>query len=186
MRNPNDGVDARYKRLGLSIDKGNRYKQQLVTRGLVFPDRVKVGRTYRVVLRVADDARRKFGFDHTKNLNQASFVHEYWKHFYGQRYREAGYQVCFEAPRKRGRVDVLAQRAAESVAIEVETGKSDVVWNVKQNLLEGFSRLIVVATDESARSKVERQLARAGLILPGRIEVVVADELDTFHGVSHP
>jgi len=81
-----------------------------------------------------------------------------------------------EAPRKHGRTDVLAQRASESVAIEVETGKSDAVWNVKQDLSEGFGRVIVVATDEAGLRKTERELARAGLILPGRVKLVLRNE----------
>ena len=72
-------------------------------------------------------------------------------------------------------MDVLARRASESVAIDIETGKSDPVWNVKQDLLEGSGCVMVVATDESALRKIERQLATAGLIVPGRVEVVLRD-----------
>ena len=50
--------------------------------------------------------------------------------------------------RKQGYVDVLARKGAESFAIDVETGKSDVVWNVRQDLISQFTRVIVVATDE--------------------------------------
>ncbi len=72
---------------------------------------------------------------------------------------------------------VLATKASESVAIEIETGKSDVVSNVKNCLLSGFARIIVVATNQTALAKIERQLAQAGLFIPRRIRLVLRDEL---------
>ncbi len=81
-----------------------------------------------------------------------------------------------EAPRGTGRVDVLAVKASESIAVEIETGKSDAVWNVRKNLKSGFGRVLVVATDEAALRTVQRQLARAGLLIPTRVDVVLRDE----------
>ena len=49
------------------------------------------------------------------------------------------------------------------------------VWNVKQDLLSRFSTVLVVATDEGALEKVERQLAKAGLIIPKKINIVLRD-----------
>lgn len=58
-------------------------------------------------------------------------------------------------------------------AIEIETGKSDFVRNVKQDLLSGFDKVLVVATDKKALGKVEKDLAREGLIGFWRVEVVL-------------
>ena len=106
-------------------------------------------------------------------------MHEYWKRHYARLFGAAGYSVELEAPRPAatGRVDVLATNASERVGIEVETGKSDVVWNVKQDLLAGFDRVIVVATDESALAKIERQLAYHGLLIPRRVVISLRDGL---------
>lgn len=100
-------------------------------------------------------------------------------------HNKQGYQVEIEASRdpndaKQGRVDVLAtktaKRASESArfAIEIETGKSDVVANVKRDLLTGFERVLVVATDEKAMKQVDRQLCGEGLFIPGRVDVELA------------
>ncbi len=59
----------------------------------------------------------------------------------------------------------------ENLTVEVESRKSDVVKNVRQDLRAGFNKILVVATDEAAMEKVERQLARAGLIVPGRVRM---------------
>ncbi len=127
------------------------------------------------MLRVSAEARRIFRLYDGGKMH-GSPIHEFWKHYYGRLYKERGYKVQLEAPRKNGHVDVLAQRASEGVAIEVETGKSDVVHNVRQDFLEGFHKIVVVATDEPALRTVESQLAKAGLILPGRIKVVLRNE----------
>ncbi len=49
----------------------------------------------------------------------------------------------------------MAQRTSQSVAVEIDTGKSDVVWNVKQDLLSRFDTLLIVATDEDALRKLD-------------------------------
>jgi predicted RecB family endonuclease len=76
-----------------------------------------------------------------------------------------------------GNMDISATRGSENVAIEIETGKSDVVSNVKRNLLSGFQKVIVVATDRQALKKVERQLAKESLLIPERVEVVPGDSI---------
>ncbi|GAG04934.1 unnamed protein product, partial [marine sediment metagenome] len=176
LKHPDDGVKERYKRLDLSAGSGNRLKEQLLDQGWLEDQVVELGRTRKVLLRLAKEGKLALGLDAT-NPERASLVHEYWKRFYAQRFQEQGYAVRLEAPRKSGTVDVLAVKNGESVAVEIETGKSDFVRNVKQDLLSGFDKILVVATDEKALGKVERELARAGMIIPDRIEVVLRDRL---------
>lgn len=174
MLHENDGVDVRYKRLVFSADRGNRIKRWLVNQAVLEEQQVKIGRTHRILLRVTYEARRQLGLNASK-LDRGSIAHEYWKRYYAQLFKEEGYHVQLEAPRLDGRVDVLARKDNESVAIEVETGKSDVVKNVKQDLRARFTRVLVVATDENAMRKVEEQLGRAGLMIPGRVEIVLRE-----------
>ena len=173
---PQDGVDARYKRLEISADKGNRWKEQLVQNSLVRQERVKTNRTHRLFLRLTNEARllmtpRK-GHD-----PQASFMHEYWKRRLAYHFEQQGYKVTLEASRARGggNMDISATRGPESLAVEIETGKSNVVWNVKRDLLCGVRKVIVVATDSQALAKVERLLAKEGLLIPERVEIVLRD-----------
>lgn len=175
-QHPLDGVDARYKRLGVSAERGNRWKGQLIENGLVRSTKTKTNRTYRVVLRLTHEARLLMtprpGHD-----PQASFAHEYWKGRVADQFERRGYAVKLEAPRQKagGKMDISARRGSENVAIEIETSKSDVVSNVRRDLLCRVQRVIVVATDEAAIEKIERQLAEAGLIVPGRLDIVLQD-----------
>ena len=117
-------------------------------------------------------------------VSRESLAHEYWKRYYAHVFQEKGYQVTLEAPRRHGRADILAVksaengvRAGESIAIEVETGKSDVVWNVKQDLLMGLC-VMVVAVDDRVFKRVELELGRMGLLIPERVRVIQAGEAD--------
>lgn len=172
---PDDGVKIRYKRLELSAGTGNRLKEQLLDQGWLEDQVVELGKTRKVLLRLTKTGKEALGLD-GKTPERASLVHEYWKRFYAQRFKEQGYKVCIEAPRKSGNVDVLAVKEGKSIAIEIETGKSDIVRNVKQDLLSGFSKVLVVAIDKKALGKVERELARAGLIIDGKVEIVLQDD----------
>ena len=178
VRYPNDGVKTRYGRLGLSAGTGNRLKEQLLDQGWLEDQVVEIGRTRKVLLRLTKQSREALNLG-SSEPQHGSIVHEYWKRFYAQRFREQGYQVEFEMSRKSGNVDVVARKGAENIAIEVETGKSDFVRNVKQDLLSGFDKIIVVATDKKALGKVEREFAKAGLMGIERIEIVLRDASDS-------
>ena len=65
----------------------------------------------------------------------------------------------------------------KSIAIEIETGKSDVVRNVQQDLLSGFDKVLIIATDARALRKVEKELAHAGLIIPNKVDVTLRDQI---------
>lgn len=170
---PNDGVRVRYMRLGLSADKGNRIKRELVSGGLLETATVPVGRSRKVLLRVSKPAATALGLSPKNCPGRGSIIHEYWKHYYAEAFAQRGYRVQLEAPRRRGRVDVLATNQSERVAIEIETGKSDAVGNVRNCLLSRFDRVLVVGVNRPAFEKVEMQIARAGLLIPRRVRVVV-------------
>lgn len=176
LQHSEDGVDARYKRLGIGANKGNRLKETLVSQGWLIEQVVPLGKTRKVLLKIPDNAIEMLGVDIT-TIAQESVVHNYWKRFYARVFQGNGYSVKIEAPRSGGRVDVLAANAKGRVGIEIETGKSDVVSNVKHSLLSTFDKVFVVATSETAMTTIERQLAQAGLFIPSRVELVLRDEL---------
>ena len=174
---PDDPVRVRYKRLVMSVRLGQRVKEQLIRAGWLESSLIPVGQTRKLVLRVTTTGRESLGLpDGNHDTRRESVAHAYWKHFYAQRYRQRGYSVQIEAPRIGGQVDVCAENAAERVAIEIETGKSDVAGNVRNGLRSGFARVLVVATDEAALPRIERQLAKDGLLIAGRVEILLRDQ----------
>jgi hypothetical protein len=172
---PDDGVRPRYLRLGFSIEKGQRLKTQLVEQGLLESSLIPIGRTRRVILRLSSAAREMLKLEASSSVE--SVEHEFWKRYYAARFEADGYQVELEAPRAGGRVDVLARRGDERVGVEIETGSSDVRGNVANCLRSRFDRLVVVATSEGAQRKIEGLLADAGVLVRGRVSVVLRDGL---------
>lgn len=172
LAHPEDGVKTRYRRLGMSGGRGNRIKHVLIDRGWLESAVIPVGRTRKLLLRLTQRARRALGVEGSKTPRE-SIAHEYWKRYHAHRLERKGYGVQLEAPLGNGRVDVLATRGKERVAVEVETGKSDVVGNVRRALQAKIDKTVVVVTRQEAVKRIEAALAEAGLLIPGRVNVVV-------------
>jgi len=174
---PDDGVTERYERLGFSGYLGNRIKGELVFSGWLEGVVIELGNTRKFVTRLTKKGKEYLGLD-SGNTDKSSIEHEYWRRFYHQRYAEKmSYRTELEAKRKTfGNVDVLALKDGKSIAIEIETGKSDIFQNIRENLLSRYDRLLIVATNKKAEEKIMRLLAQKGLIIPGKIDVVLRDE----------
>ena len=175
LNHPNDGVKTRYHRLGQSIGTANRLKQQLINQHWLEEQTVDLGQTRKVILRLTQQSKAALKLD-ISDPQHGSIVHEYWKRFYAQRYREQGYDIQFEVPRRSGRIDVVAKKDSEKIAIEIETGKSNYMRNIRQDLAAKYDKIVVVATDKKAFEKVQKDLAQVGLLGLNRIDLVLASE----------
>jgi hypothetical protein len=176
---PADGVKVRYKRLHMSTGSGNRLKEFLLNQGWLESQAIDLGQTRKTCLRLTKQAADALNLTDTVPQH-GSIVHEYWQHYYAQRFAEQGYQIALEVPRISGRTDVVARKDNEKIAIEVETGKSDFVRNIRQDLAAKYDKIIVVATDKNAFEKIERSLAKEGLIIPNRIQIELAGRFRLF------
>lgn len=174
LAHSDDGVKRRYLRLGMSVRRGMAVRDRLLALGYLERADVQVGHTRRVLLRVRREAREALGITDDAPHTQESLAHAFWKRRWAEQLRAEGWQVQVEAPRPAtigGRVDVLAEKDGRRTAVEVETGKSAVVKNVRRDLAGGYESIVVVATDHAARESVERALAETGLLIAGRVTV---------------
>ncbi len=175
LTHKDDGVKVRYERLGLRSETGTRIKEQLIGRGWLEGHVVPIGRTRKLILRLTKDAREALGLGVGGN-GRESLVHEYWKRWYARRFKEQGYHVETEAQRVGGRVDVLATKEGQRIGIEIETGKSDAVSNVRNGLREGFDKVVLIAVNKSALRNVEARLLKADLLIPNRVSLTLTDQ----------
>ncbi|MEX2217668.1 MAG: DUF87 domain-containing protein [Phycisphaerales bacterium] len=178
LHHQDDGVKARYRRLGLSGHRGNATKERLVREGWLESAVVPLGRTRKVILRPSKETKELLGLPAAATRREG-IAHEYWKRIMAQRLEDAGYAVRIEAPRTggaSGSADVVGTKDGASVAVEIETGRSDAVANVRNDLRAGYARVVVACTDKAALAAVEASLARAGLLVPPRVAVVAAWE----------
>jgi hypothetical protein len=152
---------SRYQRLHLSRRKGNAIRHDLLTAGIIeaVPLATRTGQV--MLFQLTDPGRQMcnaIGVDPGPPL-RASLEHQYWAHRVAEMYEKQGYEVALEhAVAGNGIVDVVAERASERLAVEIETGKSDIRMNIEKTRLSGFDRVILVATSPSAVSACQRAL----------------------------
>lgn len=82
---------------------------------------------------------------------RASLEHRYWVSKVAGFFEKKGYEVSKEHPIKdNGALDLLAQRPGEQVAVEIETGKSNIKNNLQNIKNVGFDKVIMIATSADA------------------------------------
>lgn len=76
------------------------------------------------------------------------------KHF-----EKKAYDVSCEHPVKgNGAIDILAEKPGERIAVEVETGKSNVKGNLDKIRNAGFDRIVLVATSPAAATARQKAI----------------------------
>ena len=152
---------ARYQRLHLSRRRGNAVRQDLARGGIIEAVQIAT-RAGQVVLYQLTDTGRSLcgavGIDPGRRPRE-SLEHRYWVAKAREHFEAAGYDVTAEHPiRGNGAVDLLAERPGHRVAIEVETGKSDVGENLANAAKGGFDRVILIATSPDAVTACSRAI----------------------------
>ncbi|MEM1354998.1 MAG: DUF87 domain-containing protein [Planctomycetota bacterium] len=149
----------RYQRLHLSRRKGNAIRQDLTDRGYIAPARLAT-RSGQVVLNDLTDTGREV-FDRFNvelpTPPRESLEHRYWMARVQEKYEADGYEVELEfALDEHRRIDVWAQKEGELVAIEVETGKSDIKASIQKLHDSGAHHRILLATSAAAVAACQR------------------------------
>ena len=156
---------ARYHRLHLSRRRGDAVRRYLIDNGFVEPVRIAT-RTGQVVLYQLTKTGRELcttlQIDPGPYLRE-SLEHRYWVKKAADYYKGKGYEITFEHPVKdNGMIDILAQRVGERIAIEVETGKSSTLTNLKNAKKAKVDKLVFVATSPSAVSVCQKTIQKNG------------------------
>lgn len=164
VKHPYDsGVNARYRRLLMSTRRGQKAKEMLVDKGLAESLQVILPRGKLLMLGLTAEGRQVAG-----NLGlplppqeTAGLVHEFWRHklqkvFSGRRYSvEKEVQIPGD-----GFVDLCCTKGNERIAVEIETGTSNIAENVHKVLSDGFTKLIIAAVTPNAQKQVRDVLTR--------------------------
>jgi hypothetical protein len=144
---------SRYQRLNLSRRRGNAVREALMRIGII--ERVTIPtRCGQIVLYNLTDLGRtvcpSIGIDPGPRSRE-SLEHKFWVNKAAKYFERKGFSVSCEHPVKgNGAIDILAERPGEQIAIEVETGKSDVKANLSKIKGSGFDRIVVLATSPDA------------------------------------
>lgn len=153
---------ARYERLHLSRRRGNAVRTSLVGAKLIEAAAIPT-RAGQVVLYELTDAGRVVCIRESIDTGPAprsSLEHRYWVRRIADDFESQGFEVALEARAPDGGfIDVVAQRGGTRVAIEVETGKSDVAANLQKLRGADFDRVILLATSPDAIAICRKAIA---------------------------
>jgi energy-coupling factor transporter ATP-binding protein EcfA2 len=160
---------ARYHRLNLSRRRGNAVRESLDCARVI--ERVTIAtRSGQVVLFELTDGGRdvclSLGMDPGPKPRE-SIEHMFWVGRTAKYFETEGYETTREYPVKgNGAVDILATRPGETVAVEIETGKSDTNENLTKIAHAGFDRIVLVATSPAASEVCQKAIASVSGDLP--------------------
>ena len=150
---PVSSVTERYRRLKLNSSRGDRIKRKLVEAGLVKEKGTVDGRKI-VLLELTEKGALILGLNPRKSWRQGGVEHQYWVKKVAEDYRQKGYHVEEEVSIGEGKtVDIVAEKDGKQIAIEVETGKSNVEKNIRNCLEAGFDEIKCIAVNEKARRR---------------------------------
>jgi hypothetical protein len=168
--NPLTVVSERYKRLKLSAYRGNKYQKALVAKGLIKPVSIRTRNGLLKLLELTGKGRKKLNFPE-KGYRKGGIEHLYWLRQVKAMLESKGYSVEEEYPIGNGEtVDLVMIGKRRKVAIEIETGKSDAIGNIRKCLKAGFE-VVSVATNMKTLKKTNSELAKAsdGIIQRARV-----------------
>jgi hypothetical protein len=155
---------ARYQRLNLSRRRGNAIRQQLASAAVIEAVALATRWGQVVLYELTDHGRvlcEAAGIDPGPRP-RASLEHRFWVMKAAEHFEKAGYVIGHEhVIDGNGAVDLVAQRPGERLAVEVETGKSDIMANLEKVHAAGFDRIILLATSPTAMAACQKAIDAA-------------------------
>ncbi|MCP4612809.1 MAG: hypothetical protein GY845_29290, partial [Planctomycetes bacterium] len=151
----------RYQRLNLSRRRGNAIRQSLANAGIIKAVTIATRSGQVVLYQLTDMGRSVCSAAHIETCPKPreSLEHRYWVKKTCLYFRQKGFEIKREHPVKgNGAIDILATRPGEVIAIEVETGKSDIKANLEKIKDAGFDKIIFVSTNPSAVGKCQKAI----------------------------
>jgi Holliday junction resolvase-like predicted endonuclease len=144
---------SRYHRLHLSRRRGNAVRQHLAAAGIIEPVTIATRSGQVVLYQLTDPGRSVCSSAGIKSgpRPRESLEHAFWVSRAARYFQTKGYDVSCEHPVKgNGAIDLLAEKSGQRIAVEVETGKSNIKANLAKIKNAGFDRIVLVATSPAA------------------------------------
>jgi hypothetical protein len=155
---------SRYHRLHFSRRRGDAIRCYLSDNNYIEPVRIAT-RTGQVVLYQFTAAGRDLCNllrIAPAPLSRESLEHRYWVRKTADYYKKQGYEIAFEyAVKDNGKIDILAEKPGQRIAIEVETGKSAPLTNLINAAKASVDRFVFVATSPVAVSVCKEVIEKA-------------------------
>ena len=171
LNQPFSTITARYKRLKLHSKLGNKIRKDLISEKCVVPKKIITNKGWITLFELTKKGKMvlaDLGYEF-KNESEG-VVHKFWKHRVSEFYKNQGFDVRVEEYFVNGRPDIIVCKGETKVAIEIETGKSDYVKNVRRALVAGFDEVICLAVNRFVEDRIVGRLKEEG-VLDERVRV---------------
>lgn len=162
---PISTITERYKRLGWNFKKGNNVKDCLLVEEVARFKGIKTPDGWVKILYLTRKGREVLK-DKGIDVNRVIYggpEHEYWKHVLKKKLEKMGFTVKEEYPIKGGkRVDLYAVKGKNVYFVEVETGHSDILENVRK--CSGLKGKMVLFFTSAEVKKEHQELGKKGVV----------------------
>jgi energy-coupling factor transporter ATP-binding protein EcfA2 len=152
---------SRYQRLSISRRRGNAIRQQLISAGIIEAVTIATRSGQVVLYQLSEFGRTtcsSAGIDPGPRPHE-SLEHSFWVNRAAKHFEDKAYNVSREHPVKgNGAIDILAEKPGERVAVEVETGKSNVKGNLDKISNAGFDRIVLISTCPAAVTTCQKAI----------------------------
>lgn len=186
VRRPYSSTQDRYRRLGWSFYRGNRIRDWMVKEGWVMVRALKRPDGMVKVFELTEEGKGKaerLGHRVERTWRKGGLEHGYWVKEIKSLLREQGFAVQVEKGLGKGKsVDLEARREGKRIAVEVETGKSDAISNIRKDLEAGYDRILVVCLAEGLKKRIRHQMDEVDL---GRKDLVLVADLKEALNVTY-
>lgn len=176
VRRPYSSTQERYRRLGWSFYKGNRIRDWMIKDGWIQVRTIKRPDGMVKVFELTDEGKEKvgrLGFKVKRTWRKGGLEHGYWVQEIKSLLREQGFAVQVEKGLGKGKtVDLEARREDRKIAVEVETGKSDAISNIRKDLEAGYDRVLVICLEEGLKERILGQMQKTDISRKERVLLV--------------
>ncbi len=154
---PLAGVVKRYARLQISKRKGNELKEKLENEQYIQTIDISTLRGRIKLFEITEKGQQiitPLGCQR-KSWRKGGVEHQYWQYKVAQHFQYKGYKVTENYPIGNGKeIDIVVGKENQKIAIEIETGKSDILGNLKKCLSLDFNAIICLLLAPQLKEKV--------------------------------
>jgi superfamily I DNA and RNA helicase len=146
-------------------------------------ERKEIGtRSGRVVLveltKKGSNLLEKLGYDTKNGIRQYGLLHEFWRDKVRRYYEKMGYKVTSEEMLNGERVDLVAEKDKDRIAIEIETGNSNAIEIIKKCPNGQFNIVVSVPIDRWIENQLKERLRKEKLDEKGIVLVINSDKFE--------
>ena len=156
------GIVQRLKKLGLGTSEGYKLITELEGQGLIYPQTIDGKRLYEVAAKA-----RQAGFVSVSRAGRGGLEHAYWIDAVRKRYQKQGCETHLE----KDDLDLVVEGSGITLAIQMETGKSDLEANLWKLSRYQADLRYMLATNRTAEVKIKNLLR--DLLIPNKDQIEV-------------